>query len=157
MNGAVWLYTTPKSNRCQLINPFDLLIRNQPLPGWVDDFYKTAFNMLRNNCIEKNNEPLFNSYIICNAFLSDVLKRKGSERLYHVTSSIGKILLTDEHTDAIVYESVQVKDAPVIAIKTSVIDDHIEHNQVTCFKVKENLGYGLYYGETINKASIVKL
>jgi len=52
-------------------------------------------------------------------------------------------------------KSVQVKDAPVIAIKTSVVDDHIEHNKVTCFKITENLGYGLYYCDIINKALII--
>lgn len=147
--------TVKKSLNVMSIGAFDLLVRNQPLPGWVDSFYETAFNMLKKNCKNKNLEHYFDSYIICNAFLADVLKRKGSNRLYDVTSSIAKRLLDDENTDAIVYESVQVKDAPVIAIKTDIVDNHIEHNQVSCFKIKENLGYGLYYGEEINKAMIL--
>lgn len=39
--------------------------------------------------------------------------------------------------------------------RPSYCNHHIEHNQVTCFKIKENLGYGLYYSEIINQASIV--
>lgn len=147
--------TVKKSLNVIHIGAFDLLVRNQSLPGWVDSFYKTAFDILRDNCENKKLEYLFDSYIICNAFLADVLKRKGSDRLYDVTSSIAKRLLDDENTDAIIYESVQVKDAPVIAIKTHIIDNHIEHNQVTCFKIRKNLGYGLYYGDEVNKASII--
>ena len=147
--------TVKKSLNVMHIGAFDLLVRNQPLPGWVDSFYKTAFDMLRDNCKKKKLKYYFDSYIICNAFLADVLKRKGSDRLYDVTSAIAKRLLDDENTDAIVYESVQVKDAPVIAIKTDIVDDHIEHNQVTCFKITESLGYGLYYADKINEASII--
>ncbi|NOQ30074.1 MAG: hypothetical protein GQ570_03015 [Helicobacteraceae bacterium] len=147
--------TIKKSLNVMHIGAFDLLVRKQQLPGWVDSFYETAFNILKDNCDKKKLEYLFDSYIICNAFLADVLKRKGNDRLYDVTSSIAKMLLHDKNTDAIVYESVQVKDAPVIAIKTDIVDNHIEHNQVTCFKIKTNLGYGVYYGDQINKAMIV--
>ena len=146
--------TVKKSLKVMHIGAFDLLVRNQSLPGWVDSFYKTAFDMFRDVCIEKNLEYLYDSYIICNAFLADILKRKGSDRLYNVSSAIAKRLLDDENTDAIVYESVQVKDSPVIAIKTDIVDSHIEHNQITCFKIENSLGYGLYYGETISKALI---
>lgn len=137
------------------IGAFDLLVRNQPLPGWVDNFYSIPFDMLKDNCNKKNLWYYFDSYILCNAFLADVLKRKGSDRLYDVTSAIAKRLLADENTDAIVYESVQVKDLPALAIKTDIVDNHIEHNQVTSIKIITNLGYGIYYSDEINKAMIV--
>jgi hypothetical protein len=47
-------------------------------------------------------------YILYSSFFSDIIKRKGSEKLYQVTSVIASRLLLSETTDAIVYVSVQV-------------------------------------------------
>lgn len=92
---------------------------------------------------------------MCSSFFSDIIKRKGSGRLYKVTSVIASRLLLSETTDAIVYESVQVTDEPSIVIKTDIVDTYITHKGTYCFKVKENFGYGIYDVDLINECEIV--
>ena len=111
--------------------------------------------LFKKKCIEKNNIHLFKSYILSNSFFADIIKRDGSERLYKVTSTISSILLENIITEAIVYESVKVKDTPVIAIKPNVINNHIKHKNAYSYKVKEDLGYGIYSIDKINECEIV--
>ena len=103
-----------------------------------------------NNLVE-----LYESYILCSSFFSDIIKRKGSKKLYEVTSVIASRLLLSETTDAIVYESVQVMDEPSIVIKPSIVDTDITHKNAYCFTVNENLGYGIYDVNIINECEIV--
>lgn len=72
-----------------------------------------------------------NHIILYSSFFSDIIKGKGSEKLYQVT------------------------DEPSIVIKTDIVDTYITHKNEYCFKVKKNLGYGIYDVETINECEIV--
>jgi len=143
---------TIKSLNAVYIGAFDIIIKGDKLPEWVNEFYIEAFRMFKDRC--KTNKYLFESYILCSAFFSDILKRKGSSKLYEVTSTLSHLLLDDENVDAIVYESVQVRGAPVIAIKPSAVAKKVKHETVISFKVLSSLGYGLFYGKEINKGKV---
>jgi hypothetical protein len=136
------------------IGVFDQLARNKQLPKWIDKYYYKTYLQFKKKCLEKGNRCLFESYLLSNAFFADIIQRNGSDRLYEVTSIISSILLADDNVDAIVYESVKVKNSPAIAIKPKVVDSSIEHKKVCSIRINENLGYGVYYLQIINKGSI---
>ena len=136
------------------VGVFDYFIRNVKIPKWIDEHYAITFKLFRKKCVEKKNLAIFQSFILTNAFLADVVKRDGSERLYRVTSTISSYLLKEPNTDAIVYESVKVKNSPVIAIRTDIVDDCLEHKEAYCWQIEENLGYGIYSTNIINECEI---
>ena len=63
-------------------------------------------------------------------------------------------MLAYDNVDAIVYESVKVKNSPAIAIKPKVVDSCLVHKEVSSIRINENLGYGMYYAEPINECII---
>lgn len=136
------------------IGVFDQLARNKELPKWIDTYYNETYLQFKEKCLEKDNRYLFESYLLSNAFFADIIQRNGCDRLYEVTSTISSILFDDEKVDAIVYESVKVKNSPAIAIKPKVVDNSVEHKEVCSIRINENLGYGIYYAQIINKGSI---
>ena len=105
-------------------------------------------------CLKKDNRYLFESYLLSNAFFADIIQREGHERLYKVTSIISSLLMSDNNVDAIIYESVKVKNSPNIAIKPKVVDNYLVHSEVFSIKINEDLGYGLYYVKSIKKGEI---
>lgn len=137
------------------IGVFDYFTRNTEVPKWIDEYYAMTFELFKEKCIEKDNIYIFKSYILSNAFFADIIKRDGSERLYQVTSIISSILLKDENTEALIYDSVKIKNSPVIAIKTKSVDNFIVHKKAYCFQIKENFGYGLYETTKINESAII--
>lgn len=136
------------------IGVFDQLSRNKQLPKWIDIYYYETYLQFKKKCLERDNRYLFESYLLSNAFFAEIIQRDGNERLYKVTSIISSILLADENVDAIVYESVKVKNAPVIAIKPKIVDSSIKHREVYSVKINKNLGYGIYYTEIMNEGTI---
>jgi len=140
------------------IGIFHYFIKNKEFPKYIKEeekVFSDIFNDFKKRCVENNLLELYESYILCSSFFSDIIKRKGSDRLYKVTSVIASRLLLSETTDAIVYESVQVMDEPSIVIKTSIVDTNIIHKAALCFKVNENLGYGIYEVSPISECEIV--
>ena len=136
------------------IGVFDQLARDKQLPKWIDKYYYETYLQFKEKCLEKDNRYLFESYLLSNAFFADIIQREGHERLYKVTSIISSILLAYDNVDAIVYESVKVKNSPAIAIKPKVVDSCLVHKEVSSIRINENLGYGMYYAEPINECII---
>ena len=54
------------------------------------------------------------------------------------------------------YESVEVTYEPSMVIKPNIVDNHIEHLNAYCFKITNDLGYGIYYLEEVNSCDIVE-
>ncbi len=131
---------------------FDLYIRYKKLPDHIHDFNGEAYQYLIDSCDE--NKFLLDSYILCNAFFADILSRKKQGNLHQVTSTLSSIIFENKNIDSIIYESVQVKNAPVIVIKPEIVYEKMKHEAVVSFQVKSNLGYGLYYGDELYKGKI---
>lgn len=136
------------------IGVFDQLARNKQLPKWIDEHYYETYQLFKEKCLKKDNRYLFESYLLSNAFFADIIQREGHERLYKVTSIISSLLMSDNNVDAIIYESVKVKNSPNIAIKPKVVDNYLVHSEVFSIKINEDLGYGLYYVKSIKKGEI---
>ncbi|MEA1972400.1 MAG: hypothetical protein U9N34_03775 [Candidatus Cloacimonadota bacterium] len=110
-------------------------------------------------------EKMFDKYVfvafqLCDAFFSDILRRKESDRLYIVTSILASLFLEGDKVDGLIYTSVKAEGSPVIAIKPSSVDSKISHKEAISFEIQENYGYAMYkanplyqgvvYGKIIN-------
>jgi len=136
------------------IGAFDMFIRGEKLPSYIHPFNKKVYKTFQDECKEKNS-ALLESYILCNAFFADIFRRKNEGNLYKVTSTLASIVLKDANFDSIIYESVQVKGAPVIVIKPSVVYSKMRHETTMACQVKENLGYGLYTLKVLAEGEII--
>ena len=136
------------------IGTFDLFMRGQALPHWIDSYNLRIFKLFKKCCKKQQNRFLLESHQLCSAFFADILSRKNHKNLYKVTSVLADIIFENKQVDAIVYESVQVKGAPVIAIKPKALDQKVKHEKVASLKVEAHLGYGIYYTDVINKGTV---
>ena len=136
------------------IGAFDLYMRGQKLPHWIDCYNSRIFKLFKKYCERKNKKYLLESHQLCSAFFADILSRKNHKNLYKVTSILANIIFENEQVDAIIYESVQVKGAPVIAIRPKALAEKVQHKEVASLRIEANLGYGIYYSVTINKGTV---
>ncbi len=145
---------TTKSLNAVYIGAFNFVLKGWNLPEWIHPYYKEVYKLFQDKCLENNNKYLFESYILCSTFFSDILRRKGHDKLYDITSMLASIIFEKNNIDAIVYESVQIEGAPVIAIKPNAVKEKVKHQDIFSFRVDTNLGYGLYYGEEVNNGNV---
>ena len=94
-------------------------------------------------------EKLFDKYVfvafqLCDAFFSDILRKKESERWYIVTSILASHFLDGDRVDGLIYTSVKAEGSPVIAIKPASVDSKVSHKKAISFEVQENYGYAMY-------------
>jgi hypothetical protein len=94
-------------------------------------------------------EQIFDKYVfvafqLCDAFFSDILKRKKSDRLYSVTSILASHFLEGDRVDGLIYTSVKAEGSPVIAIKPESVDSKLSHKKAISFEIQENYGYAMY-------------
>jgi hypothetical protein len=94
-------------------------------------------------------EKMFDKYVfvafqLCDAFFSDILRRKESDRLYLVTSILASHFLEGDRVDGLIYTSVKAEGSPVIAIKPLSVDSKISHKEAVSFEIQENYGYAMY-------------
>jgi len=136
------------------IGAFDLFMRGQALHHWIDSYNLRIFKLFKKCCETNNKRHLLESHQLCSAFFADILSRKNHKNLYKVTSTLADIIFKNKQVDAIIYESVQVKGAPLIAIRPEALDQKVKHEKVASLKVEANLGYGIYYTDVINKGIV---
>lgn len=94
-------------------------------------------------------EQIFDKYVfaafqLCDAFFSDILRRKESERLYIVTSILASHFLEGDRVDGLIYSSVKAEGSPVIAIKPASVDSKVSHKKAVSFEIQENYGYAIF-------------
>jgi len=136
------------------IGSLNLFMRGQKLPHWIDRYNLKIFKLFKKSCETNNKRYLLESHQLCSAFFADILSRKDHRNLYKVTSTLANIIFENEQVDAIIYESVQVKGAPVIAIKPKALAEKVKHEKVASLRVEANLGYGIYYTDAINRGTV---
>ncbi|MDD3854087.1 hypothetical protein [Sulfurimonas sp.] len=136
------------------IGTFDLFMRGQALHHWIDSYNLRIFKLFKKCCETNGKRHLLESHQLCSAFFADILSRKNHKNLYKVTSTLADIIFENEHVDAIMYESVEVKGAPVIAIRPKALAQKVKHEKVASRRVEANLGYGIYYTVPINEGTV---
>lgn len=99
-------------------------------------------------------EQIFDKYVfvsfqLCDAFFSDILRRKESDRLYIVTSILASHFLEGDRVDGLIYTSVKAEGSPVIAIKPEPVDTKVSHKKTVSFEIQENYGYAIYKANSL--------
>ncbi len=129
-----------KELKITYIGVFDYYKRDVEPPFNVHPHFKLAYNYQK----EKFDEYLMVANQICDAFFSDILRRKHHDRLYKVTSILSSLFLEGNRTDAIFYSSVQAEGSPVLAIKPSAVDEKLEHIEALSMSINKDYGYAIY-------------
>nr|VVV03964.1 hypothetical protein AW0309160_01347 [Aliivibrio wodanis] len=93
---------------------------------------------------QKYTPSVFLAHTLCDAFLSDILRRKENGNLYKVTSKLLNIFTSDDTIDGIIYTSVKSEGDPVVALKTSTVDGKMVHKSCDCYRIDHDYGYALY-------------
>jgi hypothetical protein len=114
--------------------------RGVPTPFGLHDSFREMYDLLR-----KNTHPTaMLAMQICDAFLTDVLTRKGSKRLYDVTSEIGRECLKPDILDGVLYPSTRFEGFPNLALKPGSVDRKIRFETAISIRVEKCFGYGMY-------------
>jgi hypothetical protein len=118
-------------------------------PYFLSQCTYSSFNDVYEYEKSKFNKYVFVAFQLCDAFFADILRRKASDKLYIVTSTLASLFLEGDRVDGLVYTSVKAEGSPVIAIKPSSVDDKISHKEAVSFEVQEAYGYAMYKAETL--------
>lgn len=109
----------------------------------------------------KFHKDLLGAYYLCDAFFADILRRKGSERLYKVTSTLTAMYLEGTEADGILYKadgilytSVKSEGSPVVALSTEAVDAKLVHISTESCEVLKDYGYAQYSTKILYKGSI---
>jgi hypothetical protein len=120
----------------------------------VYEYYCSAYDYM----VEKFPSKLLVAYQLTDRFLADIMSRKGSERLYEVTSCASKIMLDDKKQekaiDGIIYSSVEAKGEAVVALKPDAVDKMLEHQWVSEVLVNMHHGYEFFDYVTVSISNI---
>lgn len=103
---------------------------------------------------DKFHKDLLGAYYLCDAFFADILRRKGSERLYKVTSTLTAMYLESAEADGILYTSVKSEGSPVVALSTEAVDAKLVHISTESYEVLKDYGYAQYSTKILYKGSI---
>lgn len=112
--------------------------------------YHDAYTCMK----DKFHKDLLGAYYLCDAFFADILRRKGSERLYKVTSTLTAMYLEGTEADGILYTSVKSEGSPVVALSTKAVDTKLVHISTESFEVLKDYGYAQYSTKILYKGSI---
>ncbi len=116
---------------------------------WI--FYQETVNYMK----EKFSGELFVAYQLCDAFFADVLRKKGTTRLYNVTSILSGMFLESKKADGILYVSVASEGSPIVALCTETVDEKLECKNAISYEITENYGYSKYEVVKLYKGKVV--
>ena len=113
-------------------------------PYFLDDGQWEAYVDVYKRMEDKFHKDLLGAYYLCDAFFADILRRKGSERLYKVTSTLTAMYLESGNADGILYTSVKSEGSPVVALSTTAADTKLVHISTESCEVLKDNGYAQY-------------
>ncbi|ADD67345.1 hypothetical protein Dacet_0547 [Denitrovibrio acetiphilus DSM 12809] len=114
------------------------------------EYFKSVYEYAES----KLDEFVFMAFKLCDAFFSDILRRKKSDKLYIVTSILGALFLESPNIDGLIYNSVAVEGSPVIALKPESVDKKIVHKTATAFFIQARYGYGMFKAKRVNQGVV---
>ena len=131
---------TIKELKVRYIGLFDYYKRNTKPPFNVHSFFEDVYKYY----VDTHELELLSAIELCDTFFSDITTRKGSSRLYMVTSTLANILL-ERDVDGLIYPSVSTPGSPNLVLKPSSVDEKIQHEKVHVKMITKDYGYSLYY------------
>ena len=120
------------------------------MPDAMFDKYREVYDYQE----EKFSSQVFLAHQICDAFFSDILRRKEHGNLYNVTSRLPEIFLNDEAIDGIIYTSVKAEGSPVVAIKCNSVDQKLTHMSCDAYEILYDFGYARYQAKYTHLGTI---
>ncbi len=135
------------------IGIYDLVHRDckpQFMPSEMFDIYKQVYNYQE----QKFSSSAFIAHQICDAFFSDILRRKEHGNLYNVTSRLPIFFLEGSEIDGIIYTSVKAEGSPVVALKTKSVHDKFNHISCDAYQIVFDYGYARYQANHTHIGSI---
>jgi len=105
---------------------------------------------------KKFEEDIFLAYQLCDAFFADILRRKGSEKLYYVTSVLSAMYLESGKADGILYTSVKSEGSPVVALSICAVHSKIKYVKTESFEIVKSYGYAKYRAKKLYDGEIEK-
>lgn len=137
--------------RSELINVINVYyvgiydhVRRQSKPRFMPEEMFSLFCEVNEYQEQQYTKSVFLAHILCDVFISDILRRKENGNLYKVTSKLLNIFTDDDNTDGIIYTSVKSEGDPVVALKTSTVDEKMVHKSCDCYRIDHDYGYALY-------------
>ncbi|WIH28089.1 hypothetical protein [Photobacterium damselae] len=119
-------------------------VHRQYKPRFIPTDMFEIFSEVHQYQSKQYTESVFLAHVLCDAFLSDILRRKESGNLYKVTSRLLNIFSENTDIDGIIYTSVKSEGDPVVALKTSTVDAKMNHQSCDCYRITNDYGYAQY-------------
>ena len=119
---------------------FDYFRRGVACPFLLNETYRKVYDL----AMSKLQPDAKVATQLCDAFLTDMLKRSGTDRLYSVTSEIAKFCFTQDIIDGVIYPSTRFEGHPNLALKPRSVDKKLDYQKVLGVRVLEAFGYGMY-------------
>jgi hypothetical protein len=142
---------SPNVLRVMPVGVFDYYRRGLNDPFGLHQDYRDCYEYFR----EKTHPAGMLAMQLVDAFLTDILKRKGTELLYSVTSLIPAEIESDTRIDGVLYPSVEFEGFPNVALKTAAAELKLKHVRAISLRVIERYGYGIFATETIGVGAVV--
>jgi hypothetical protein len=128
----------------------DYFRRGVPAPFLLNKDFENIYVLLKNN----THPAAMLAMQLCDAFLSDVLKRSETKRLYEVTAAIGKECLKPNILDGILYPSTKFDGFPNIALKPTSVDKKLRCEYAASIKIIKEYGYGMYQTKILHRGAV---
>ncbi|MFA0062480.1 hypothetical protein AB4370_22130 [Vibrio cyclitrophicus] len=119
-------------------------VHRQSKPRFMSMYMFKFYSSVHQYQEQQYTESVFSAHVLCDAFLSDILRRKESGDLYKVTSKLLNIFCDSDEIDGIIYTSVKSEGDPVVALKTSTVDSKMSHKRSDCYRIINDYGYAQY-------------
>jgi hypothetical protein len=128
----------------------DYFRRGVPTPFNLHESVREIYELYRNN----THPTAMLAMQLCDAFLTDVLSRPESPRLYDVTSEIGRECLKPKELDGILYPSTKFEGFPNLALKPDSVDKKIRPETTLSIHVDQDFGYGMYQTKILRQGIV---
>lgn len=145
--------TNTEEMKFYYIGIFDHVFR-QVKPWFIGDKIFKYFDEVYKYQEKTYNETVFLAHLLCDNFLSDILRRKESGNLYKVTSKLFDIFCNTKDIDGIIYTSVKSEGSPIVAIKTDAVDQKVKHESCDCYRITYDYGYAQYRALHTHKGTL---
>ena len=129
-------------------------IRRQTKPSFIESKTYNYFVEVDEYQRKTYTETVYLAHLLCDKFLSDILRRKESGNLYKVTSKLFNIFCDTEDIDGIIYTSVKSEGPPVVALKTDTVDNKMEDKSSDCYRITYDYGYSQYRALHTHKGTL---
>lgn len=142
----ILLSHTSKDLNVRFIGLYDYYSRGTKPPFEVHSFFEEVHQYY----IDTHDKFLLSAIELCDSFFCDILRRKGNDRLYEVTSILSDLYIDSKEVDGLIYPSVKTEGFPNVVIRPSSVDDKILHKEVKIFLIKKDYGYSKYHAIEFN-------